>query len=137
MNAKPLILLLLSMPLLAFGQSNSSIDLITGIEYSYRTLSTSSSDAIVNSIMERRDTEETGKLSGRMLISKATRPWDSTNGTLWATSPLAPITISGKGCSCSGSPSFGTTSPNWPMRRSRNICIMSVWRWGCGGGCRV
>ncbi|MCB0562487.1 MAG: hypothetical protein KDD09_26225, partial [Phaeodactylibacter sp.] len=78
MNAKTLILLLLSMPLLAFGQSNSSIDLITGVEYSYRTLSTSSSDAIINGIMERRD-EETGKLSGRMLISKATRPWDSTN----------------------------------------------------------
>ena len=65
MNAKTLILLLLSMPLLAFGQSNSSIDLITGVEYSYRTLSTSSSDAIINGIMERRDDEETGKLNWR------------------------------------------------------------------------
>lgn len=57
--------LILSFPFLAFGQTNSSVDFVTGMEYSYRGLSTSSKDEIVIGIMENRNDKETGKLNWR------------------------------------------------------------------------
>ena len=53
-------------PYLAFSQFNSSIDLIIGMDYSYRNLNTSSNEGIVISILEKRDSAETGKLNGRL-----------------------------------------------------------------------
>ena len=62
---KQTLILLLSLPVLAFGQYNSSIGLIAGIEYSYRNLSAGSGNAVASLIAARRDDEETGKLNWR------------------------------------------------------------------------
>lgn len=53
------ILFLLSLPILAFSQRNTSIDFITGIDYSYRSLSG-------NSIIEEIRSGETGKMNWRV-----------------------------------------------------------------------
>jgi len=57
--------LLLTVPFVSFGQTNSTLDLVAGLEYSYRGLSTSSKDEIVIGIMEKRNDKETGKLNWR------------------------------------------------------------------------
>ena len=57
--------LVLVFPFPAFSQTNASIDLVAGLEYSYRSLSTSSKDEIVAGILEGRNDKESGKLNWR------------------------------------------------------------------------
>lgn len=59
-----IISLFLVLPFFAFSQIKSSIDFMTGIEYSYRFLKTSSNDEAINSILDYRD-GESGKLNFR------------------------------------------------------------------------
>lgn len=53
------------LPIIAISQINSSIDIIAGIEYSNRALSTATSDVVNTLIMEDRNDEESGKLNWR------------------------------------------------------------------------
>lgn len=59
-----LIAILTLLPFLVFSQINLSVDLVTGIEYSYRSLRTSRVDPIVISILDGRNVE-TGKSNWR------------------------------------------------------------------------
>lgn len=66
MMKKVLSFLVFVFPSLAFSQTNSSIDLIAGLEYSYRSLSTSSKEEIVVGMLENRNDKESGKLNWRV-----------------------------------------------------------------------
>jgi hypothetical protein len=57
--------LVLAFPFVAFGQSNSSIDLVAGLEHSYRSLSTSSTKTNVVYTLESRNARELAKLNWR------------------------------------------------------------------------
>lgn len=57
--------LIILFPLIGFSQSNSSIDIVTGIEYSYRNLSISNQNEILVRIMDNRNQVESGKLNWR------------------------------------------------------------------------
>lgn len=66
MRVNFLLTLILIMPFLGLCQINQSIDFVSGIEYSYRNLVTSSKDEIRSVIVESRDQTETGKLNWRI-----------------------------------------------------------------------
>jgi len=58
-------LLLVIIPTLTFGQINSSVDFIFGLESSYRTLKNTSDDAVVQNIIQIRNSTELNKLNWR------------------------------------------------------------------------
>ena len=66
MKVKLTTILILIIPMFGFGQISQSIDIVSGIEYSYRNLTTSSEDEIVTKILESRDNEESGKFNWRI-----------------------------------------------------------------------
>lgn len=66
MKARLITTLLLIIPILGFSQMNQTIDFITGIEYSYRSLSTSSEEEFMVGIMENRENYERGKFNWRI-----------------------------------------------------------------------
>ena len=66
MKEKFIAVLILIIPILGFGQINQTIDFISGIEYSYRNLTTSSEEGIAVGMMENRDDKETGKINWRL-----------------------------------------------------------------------
>ena len=66
MKTKFIIILILLIPVFGFSQINQSFDFVSGIEYSYRNLTTSSEDKSVKWILESRDNEESGKLNWRV-----------------------------------------------------------------------
>lgn len=66
MKVKFFVTLISIIPIFGFSQINQSIDFISGIEYSYRNLTTSSEDEIVVGILENRDNKESGKLNWRI-----------------------------------------------------------------------
>ena len=59
-----LLFLFLSAPLFSFSQVKSSVDLVGGVEYSYRYLNNTSDDPIIQIIFDSRD-GETGKMNFR------------------------------------------------------------------------
>ena len=65
MKAKTIILIILVLPICSFAQFNSSIDLIAGFEYSYRSLNLSSDANLPIDIIALRNSKETGKLNWR------------------------------------------------------------------------
>lgn len=66
MKIKFIATLVFIIPTLGFGQINQSIDFISGIEYSYRKLTTSSEDEFIVGILDKRDNKESGKLNWRI-----------------------------------------------------------------------
>ncbi len=66
MKTKLIITLFLVLPILGFSQIDQSVDLVTGIDYSYRNLSTSSEESMVLNIFEDREEREIGKLNWRL-----------------------------------------------------------------------
>ena len=66
MKVKLTATLILIIPMFGFSQISQSIDIVSGIEYSYRNLTTSSEDEIVTKILESRDNEESGKFNWRI-----------------------------------------------------------------------
>lgn len=66
MNLKRrLILGFLILPIILFSQFDQSIDIVAGIEYSYRRLSTTSEDDLVLRIKEMSDAGQSGKMNWR------------------------------------------------------------------------
>lgn len=65
MKIKFTVTLILIIPIFGFSQINQAIDFISGIEYSYRNLTTSSEEEIVVEIMENRDDKESGRFNWR------------------------------------------------------------------------
>ncbi len=57
--------LIMILPILGFGQIKSSVDLMYGIDYTYRNLKTTSEDSTVLGIFEKRQAVEKGKLNWR------------------------------------------------------------------------
>lgn len=66
MKANSLIILLMSIPFVGLAQMKHSVDLIGGVDYSYRHLSTSSEDATVIGIFDNRNNKESGKSNWRI-----------------------------------------------------------------------
>jgi hypothetical protein len=66
MKLKLIQLILILIPTIASSQINSSVDFIFGIESSYRTLKTSSDEAIVHTILQGRESRELSKLNWRL-----------------------------------------------------------------------
>ncbi|MFT4663841.1 MAG: hypothetical protein ACI9VN_002289 [Patescibacteria group bacterium] len=65
MKTRTTIILLLVAPLFLMSQVNSSIDLVVGIEFSYRTFKVSNDDGITNIFLERK-ARETQKMNWRI-----------------------------------------------------------------------
>jgi len=63
------LLIFLHIPPEVLSQTDQSIDLITGLEYSYRRLSSNSEDEIVKQIVDRRDRTEAQKTNWRLGIN--------------------------------------------------------------------
>ena len=66
MKTKFLATLFLVIPIFTFSQINQSIDFVSGIDYSYRNLSTSSDEEVFAKIIDDRDEKEVGKLNWRI-----------------------------------------------------------------------
>ncbi len=66
MKLRLIIVLILLIPTFGFSQMNQSIDFVSGIELSYRQLTTRSNDQIVGAILESREQEEVMKLNWRI-----------------------------------------------------------------------
>lgn len=70
MKIKIAFILFLLVPLVSFGQLNSSIDFITGIEYSYRSLNMDpDSSSLPFNIIDLRNNRESGKANWRIGIN--------------------------------------------------------------------
>lgn len=65
MKTNYLITFIFVLPMWGMSQMNSSIDLMAGLDYSFRYLTTSSDEDVVQSILESREEEEEGKLNWR------------------------------------------------------------------------
>jgi hypothetical protein len=66
MQPKFSLVLILLLPIVGFSQASQSIDFVGGMEYSYRTLTTTSKDRNVLGNLEIRDSIERGKLNWRI-----------------------------------------------------------------------
>jgi len=66
MKTKLITILILILPILGFSQINQSIDFVSGLDYSFRQLSNSSEDPIIELVKKNRDELEIGKLNWRI-----------------------------------------------------------------------
>lgn len=66
MKPKFIFTLMAILPIAGYSQINQSIDFVSGVEYSYRMLTSSSEDRVVWSMLEDRDDQEIGKLNWRV-----------------------------------------------------------------------
>ncbi|WP_235294003.1 outer membrane beta-barrel protein [Portibacter lacus] len=63
MNSNFILILGFIMPIFGFSQMKTSIDAIGSLDYSYRSITTSSSDEFIKGLVERRNEGETGKVA--------------------------------------------------------------------------
>ena len=65
MKTTHIFLLLVFTPFISFGQINQSIDIIGGLDYSYRNLTSSSDESLTSQLIESLSEDESGILSWR------------------------------------------------------------------------